>query len=262
MAERCLAVGERCPKRLKHGKRRVRHTCNANCCTRFSALSPDGKRRCACRSEGAPCTTSTARQCCSQVCAGGVCTGSPPEPGDCTAQGETCTGGAAACCTGVCNAGASTTGPLAGTANACATCLSGRATCDPNNAQCCDGRECVDIPGNPPGQVCESATGEQCRPDPGATATDPAGGTCAFSLNDICPVPGNVGATGICCRASGSGYTGSCDVCCTGECTAQPNFCCAPAGTDPRLSGGTPCLNNEANASCCGGACAALNSCA
>ena len=72
-AERCLAVGERCPKTMKHGQKKVKHTCEKNCCTRHSVISADGKRRCACRETGTACTAGTARHCCSGVCDGTAC---------------------------------------------------------------------------------------------------------------------------------------------------------------------------------------------
>jgi hypothetical protein len=85
--ERCLAVGERCPKTIKHGQKKIKHTCEKRCCTRFSVVSADGKRRCACRQGGQPCTASTARQCCSGECQGTQCapvttvvTGQPAPP--------------------------------------------------------------------------------------------------------------------------------------------------------------------------------------
>ena len=111
--ERCLGVGERCPKTLKHGKKTVKHTCNRNCCTRYSVVSADGKRHCACREAGQACTANTARHCCSGVCDGAVCApgmaagrpgpvgppgppGPPPPPvpspfaGTCTALQDVC----------------------------------------------------------------------------------------------------------------------------------------------------------------------------
>ena len=74
-AERCLAVGEKCPKTIKHGRKQVKHSCARRCCTRYSVVSADGKRRCACREAGTACTAATARQCCSGVCDGTVCAG-------------------------------------------------------------------------------------------------------------------------------------------------------------------------------------------
>ena len=66
--ERCLTIGEKCPKTLKHGKKKKLHTCENNCCTRFSQPAEAGKRRCACIPEGEACTQATARNCCSQRC--------------------------------------------------------------------------------------------------------------------------------------------------------------------------------------------------
>jgi hypothetical protein len=76
--ERCLYVGEKCPKTLKHGRKKKRHTCEKSCCTRYSELSPGGKRRCACLSEGQGCTEATARHCCSQRCSDGLCGSAAP----------------------------------------------------------------------------------------------------------------------------------------------------------------------------------------
>ena len=70
-AERCLAIGEKCPKRLKHGRKQKRHSCGKRCCTRYFERAPDGKRRCACKSDGAPCDEN--RNCCSQRCVKGFC---------------------------------------------------------------------------------------------------------------------------------------------------------------------------------------------
>src|SRR3712207_6498351 len=67
--ERCLAIGEKCPKRVKHGQRKVRHTCDgANntpaCCTRYAETGADGQQRCACLPDGAACTQESMRHCC------------------------------------------------------------------------------------------------------------------------------------------------------------------------------------------------------
>jgi hypothetical protein len=193
-AEHCLAIGEKCPKTLKHGKKKVKHTCEKRCCTRFSAVSPGGKRRCACVPPGQPCTPGTARHCCTQTCgADGLCTGvqaPPPQQTTCTGLDQVCTTDAQ-CCTGICNVGGSTTGPRADTANECATCRSGRAPCESGNGQCCGTRTC-DL--TPSGFVCTSLRGEQCIPPAGGT---PGRGTCQSGL-DICRVTTIGGDSGIC----------------------------------------------------------------
>jgi len=82
--ERCLTIGEKCPKRLRHGKKKRKHSCEQGCCTRYAEVGGDGTRRCACKPNGVPCSPETARQCCSQVCTSGVCGGvAPPPPPAC-----------------------------------------------------------------------------------------------------------------------------------------------------------------------------------
>jgi hypothetical protein len=157
-AEHCLAIGQRCdPKReIREGKRHKKktHTCEGiekrdkksgqnkivrGCCTRYSV--PDGNiRRCACVPNGEPCTAETARNCCSQVCTGGVC-GSGPT---CPEEGQTCaTAPGTACCPNVdpdivC-AGGFTENKI------CQDCTrpptAAGAVCQtPNGNQCCGGR--------------------------------------------------------------------------------------------------------------------------
>ena len=59
--ERCLNVGEKCPKTLKHGKKKRKHTCEKGCCTRYAEIGSDGTRRCACKPTGSSCSPETAR---------------------------------------------------------------------------------------------------------------------------------------------------------------------------------------------------------
>ena len=109
--ERCLAIGEKCPKRIKHGRRQVKHTCSGKgdrpgCCTQYAERAPDGKRRCACKSDGASCEAN--RNCCSQRCTGGVCGSVGPAgctpvcQGVCCAAGQVCQNGGGPCCTPNC----------------------------------------------------------------------------------------------------------------------------------------------------------------
>ncbi len=92
--ERCLSIGEKCPKTLKHGRKPKRHSCEQGCCTRYAETGADGTRRCACRPTGAPCTAETARHCCQQVCTGGVCgtTSIAPPPMTCPSGTVMCGG--------------------------------------------------------------------------------------------------------------------------------------------------------------------------
>ena len=278
-AEHCLAIGEKCPKTLKHGKKKVKHTCEKRCCTRFSAVSPGGKRRCACVPPGQSCTPGTARHCCTQTCgADGRCTGvqaPPPQQTTCTGLDQACTTNAQ-CCTGICNAGGSTTGPLADTANECATCLSGRATCDPNAQQCCSNsdpgffgqRSCRDAPG-PTGFVCTSVLGEECVADPATPPGEMRRGSCQEEV-DRCPTDGTAGESGICCRGSGGFIALTCapdpinPLCCSGRsrCFSDHDYCCAPSGTNPLESGGAACpAGGGFDEACCSETCNATGQC-
>jgi hypothetical protein len=269
-----LNINEQCPKK-KRGKKL---SCN-DCRTGFSVayINDKGKtvRKCACKPVGEGCTTGTAANCCSGVCGeDGTCV-SPLAPGQtCSALGVSCTSNAQ-CCNGICNVGGSNIGPLdlpnPGTANTCAHCLTGGATCEPNDAgpRCCYGG-CFDLDGTPGGTaICCSRTGETCMPLE-STATVPDRGTCC-SAGNLCPVAGGVGTANVCCKASGTftpldalcGVDGnSGQGCCSGQCSSLNDRCCAPAGADPTLSGGNPCTGTEANDSCCSGNCAAAGICA
>jgi hypothetical protein len=269
-SERCLAIGERCPKTLKHGKKTVKHTCEKSCCTRFSAVTLGGKRRCACVPPGESCTSGTARHCCTQTCgADGRCTGvqAPPQQTTCTGLDQACTTDAQ-CCTGICNVAGSTTGPRADTANKCETCRSGRAPCESGNGQCCGTRTCIDaaMATGASGFVCTSLRDEQCSPPAGATPTAQGQGTCESGA-DICRVTSTAADPGICCGRSGalvpggicSGGTNA--ACCTGSCVERSanRFCCAPIGEDPAASGGTACAraSGAINPTCCSRRCSA-----
>ena len=121
--EHCLAIGEKCPKTVKHGKKTRRHRCTRRCCTRYAVVSSDGTRRCACRPNGATCTPETARQCCSQLCTGGVCGPSGQRVPACA---ETCAG----CCDGRGTCQAGTVDAACGTGGAaCVTCSGSGVTC-------------------------------------------------------------------------------------------------------------------------------------
>lgn len=261
-AEAGLNVNEKCPKK----KRGRKLSCN-DCRTGYSVSYTNDKgktvRKCACKPVGVACTAGTAADCCSGVCGeDGTC-----DTGTCAAVGVRCTANAQ-CCTGVCDVGGSTTSPIVvtdpPTGNKCSVCLTGGATCDPTSflIQCCYS-ECteVDLGAGLTNQCC-SIPGETCTPV-GSTATVPAPGTCCFG-GLLCPVAGGVGTPNVCCTASGEitpalktcgsgGNTGQ--GCCTGQCNVAEDVCCAPAGTDPTLSGGEPCTGPDPNLSCCSGNC-------
>jgi len=267
-----LGIGARCnPPKIKHGKK---HGCN-KCRTDFSVAYTNAKgqtvRKCACKPVGQPATSNQAFQCCSGVSDGNQCISPTGGAGQCVGVGTGCTTDAQ-CCNGICNVGGSTTGPLAGSANTCVVCKAGRATCSPvpQNPCCVDqnqnmARLCLDAPG-PTGTVCTSITGEQCDPDPAATSTAPRQGTCQRD-SDRCTVAGNIGLQGVCCTASGRRTPGLSPTqqvcpstaagCCTGQCNAAIDACCAPTGQNPTLSGGTACTSATPtqNFSCCSGFC-------
>ena len=130
----------------------------------------------------------------------------------------------------------------------------------------CRYSECVEVDlGAGVTNQCCSLPGEQCK-SIDSTATIPAQGTCCSGA-DLCPVAGGVGTPNVCCTASGEitphpidscgegGNTGQ--GCCTGQCNVAEDVCCAPADTDPTLSGGVLCTGSGPNFSCCSGNCSA-----
>ena len=207
--ERCLFVGERCPKRLEHGKQQKRHSCERGCCTGYAAVASDGKRRCACKPNGAPCTQETARQCCAQVCTGAVCgTGGQPAP---VAPPRGCAETCAGCCdtSGTCQAG--TTDAACGTGGtACVACRGTGVTCgggDPGTPGICgctpttcaaEGAECGSIPNgcgetlecgtcSNPTPICVGTTCTACSPDNPCPAGQLCDGGACQSCGDVCP---------------------------------------------------------------------------
>ena len=265
-AQSQLNINEQCPKK-KHGKKL---TC-ADCRTGFSVPYTNAKgktvRKCACKPVGEGCSAGTAANCCSGVCGeDGTCVNPTTPTQTCAAVGASCSGGAQ-CCSSICNVGGSDIGPVfgpnPGTANKCAFCLTGEATCNLNSLDLYCNGGC-----DPATNRCCSLAGETCTPT-GSTASVPAQGSCCTD-DDRCPVTGNVGTPNVCCTASGQfpplgfcgtdGNTGQ--GCCTGQCNDMTGLCCAPAGTNPALSGGAPCTGTGPNASCCSGSCAAAGSCA
>src|SRR4051812_34104846 len=221
-AEACIPSGKKCPAKRPRGKKGKKLGCD-KCCQGFTQPNPRGGLKCACKPNGQACSSEGAAQCCTATCTNGVCANAGPEP--CSAIGVSCTANAQ-CCIGICNVGGSDIGPInrpnPGTANKCAFCLTGGATCDPNSfsVQCCSFPGC-----DPTTNRCCSVAGETCTPT-GSTATVPAQGTCCRT-GDRCPVAGNVGTANVCCTASGQvtpasnvcgsgGNTGQ--GCCTGQC--------------------------------------------
>jgi hypothetical protein len=155
-AEHCLAVGETCPKTLKHGRKQAKHSCARRCCTRYSVSAANGTRRCACVPPGQPCTAGTARQCCSGVCDGNVCApGTAPGCGagltncggicrdlltdedNCGGCGTRCSGGRA-CIGGTCQATCAAYG-----ASACQTPTT---VCGPDVVTCGGNPNCFALP--------------------------------------------------------------------------------------------------------------------
>ena len=271
-AEDKLGIGARCdPANHEHGKK---HGCR-KCRTAYSVKTKNGKgktiRKCACKPVGEPSSRDKQWQCCSGQSDGSRCVNAAAVHETCRAVTAPCTADAQ-CCNGICNAGGSKTGPLAGIADTCAVCKTGRASCNPAapEDECCRGggdfRSCRDVPG-PGGFECSSANGEQCVPDPAATPTGPQRGSCGDSPF-ICPVAGNSGPQGVCCTRSGE--AGRFDNiicprdesrCCTGECivvgSQGSGRCCAPNGENPTRSGGEECQPGAQATStgCCSGVC-------
>lgn len=252
-AQARLNLNERCPKK-KHGKKL---TC-ADCRTGFSVSYTNAKgktvQKCACKPVGEACSAGTAANCCSGICGDdGACAGSGQV---CLELGQTCSADAV-CCNQMCNAGASTTGPSADFANQCTNCKTGIAPCNPGfpGGQCCSPRQCT-VPLGQTSDVCTSVTGEQCVPDPAASATAPLRGSCANN-GDICPVAGNAVTPGICCRTPGLPAIGNCATgqsgCCTGECNPT-GHCCVPPGKNPTASG-FPVACVDQPMVCCSGIC-------
>ncbi len=109
-AEKCLPNGRRCGKGSgKRGK-----PCG-KCCSRHDVTQPNGRRRCACRPDGAACGNSS--QCCTGSCTDRVCGGPQPL---CIPEGDSCVAGGLACCGdldclgGACRATANCTATLEG----------------------------------------------------------------------------------------------------------------------------------------------------
>lgn len=72
-AEACIPTGKKCPSRRPGGKHSKKLGCN-KCCQNHSASG-----RCTCQPDGQACTLAT--ECCSGVCANGVCpVKSTPQP--------------------------------------------------------------------------------------------------------------------------------------------------------------------------------------
>ena len=250
-AERCLAVGEKCPKTLKHGRKQVKHSCAKGCCTGYAAVSSDGKRRCACKSNGSPCSPETARQCCSQVCTGGVCGSAGARgctPTTCAAQGKNC-GAIPDGCGNQIRCGPDSCGDGY-------NCTDNRCLC-PNGTAVCEGVCCA------AGQTCQDGDGPCC------TREDPCGPTSCGTIIDNCGVAVDCGdsrcsgstpvcVTNICtaCSAANLCPGGLCCDAVSGQCVATcptPGFCggggtagvCGtpPQGTCP--DGGDYCLTRD-----------------
>jgi hypothetical protein len=267
-----LGIGARCdPANREHGKK---HGCR-KCRTQYSVKTKNGKgktiRKCACKPVGEPSSRDKQWQCCSGQSDGSRCVNAAAAQETCQAVGTTCAADAQ-CCNGICNAGGSRTGRLAGIADTCAACKTGRASCNPAAPQdeCCRGggdfRRCTDAPG-PGGFECSSANGEQCVPDPAATPTAPRQGSCGDNIF-ICPVAGNSGPQGVCCTTSDQARQFDFFICpqdasrcCTGACKVVSDqgrgICCVPDGENPTRSGGAACTSATpvANDSCCSGFC-------
>ena len=252
-AQAGLNINEKCPKK-KHGKKLSCNDCRTNYSVAYTNEKGKTVRKCACKPTGEACTAGTAADCCSGICgANDTCVASGQV---CLELSQSCSADAE-CCNQNCNAGATTTGPSASFANLCTNCKTGIAPCNPGfpGGQCCGPRQCVTAPGQT-GSVCTSQTFEQCVPDPAATATAPLRGTC-ISNAERCPVAGNAGAPGICCRIPGPPSAGSCATgqsgCCTGECDSDGR-CCVPPGANPLASGAFEACSSSP-LSCCSGVC-------
>ena len=242
-AERCLAVGERCPKRVKHGKKKPKHTCDDDCCTRYSVRSAKGKRRCACREGGEPCTASTARQCCSGECQGTGCaplraTAAPPPP-VCPAVCPTCQ--TCNTTTGRCEADPAFLGQLCGAPGQVCQ-ANGTCTCDDDSCpagQVCNGLACCTPDSN--ATTCAGKCGtvqNNCRQTINCTALCTGSGKVCIGLACCTPDPDTTTCAGQCgtvqnnCRQT-IDCTALCGGCCTGDGRCQPgtgNAACGPVG--------------------------------
>ena len=134
----CIPTGKRCPNWKSRGKKGKKLKCK-NCCQGASAVNSSGARVCTCRPDGAACTENTARNCCSGVCAGGVC------------QATT---GCAAECNGCCDAsGACQAGP---SAEVCGAGGAACAACSGNTPRCKQGvcSACANLSQCPANTVC------------------------------------------------------------------------------------------------------------
>jgi hypothetical protein len=209
-AARCRTIVKSRQKAKKHLRT---HPCDyKGRCRGFSGCAAPG-----------PCQNPATCTANGQCCAGFFCGDGTCRPGgNCTVQGATCTGAVAACCTGVCNAGGSTTGPRADTANKCAQCLSGGATCTTPGTQgaCCEGRTCLETGAT---DVCCSVASESCT----LTAADSLGTCCPTSppgLGMICQTPSGAPGAGRCCVVNANPAPGGCPAagtnpgCCSGNC--------------------------------------------
>ena len=227
-AEACLAVGQRCGKGSgKHGK-----PCKT-CCSRHATPKGRGKRRCACKPEGA--IARNAAQCCSgRRSAGGFC--------------------------GACDPG------LAGCPGGCADLASDAANCNACGNACGDGQRCAQ-------GICTGAgeLGEPCANAGQCALGNCAGGVCCDSACDgPCTACNLAGSVGVCTNApDGTACAGEPGVCRAGSCVgciddadcaagtacASDNTCVACGGTGMLCCAERTC---DDGLNCRGGTCSTL----
>ncbi len=260
-AEHCLAVGETCPKTIRHGPHKKKHSCARRCCTRYAVTAANGTRRCACVPPGQPCTAETARHCCSGVCDGNVCApGTAPAivaPPACPEGRKPCAGGCIPsnqCCTNS-DCPAATPDCYGG---ACVECSGGRACIDGTCQETCAsyGASACETPNTTCGA--NSAT---CGGDPNCFAMPTTSGCCACATapeRSHQPCTSNADCLGAArCDDSFGRCQGDTDLTCTtdadcaslatcrdGACGGQ--ICTTDAHCEEALGPGTVCISGAA----------------
>jgi hypothetical protein len=215
------------------------------------------ERDAGCASTGNACTFNS--DCCSNVCAGGVC-GIP-----CASTGATCTFDGDCCAGLACNI---PPGATRGTCESVSTCAPTNGSCNVD-ADCCNAptEQCIDGACAEPATCipqfasCTAATAGQCCAPTGCIEQDGAacaGGSTSCSC-DQCSADGgscnpSAADTGCCVGllCVGSGSTGTCSSCrLAGDSCAASAECC-PAASGPAFV----CADVATGEACSGGVCA------
>jgi hypothetical protein len=290
---KCLPVGRRCrlaaqdarrgQDKGKGGKGKGRRSSCNKCCSRYGAAGPDGKPRCACKSEGIACDGDA--QCCSGQCRNQTCTACPPntvfcpdgcadlqtDPRHCGScdracdAGQRCVGGACVCDGTSCPRGCCAKDGSCQRGTSDQACGIGGAPCQTCDAcTTCNGTQCVNASGCcGDASVCQGgrclacANGQRCQG--GECVCDATscpngccdGATCVRFAQQTDTMCGTAGQTCAACPPDAPICDQGACVCPSGT-TCPTSGCCANA-TD--VCHGGSCCTPDSTATTCGSVC-------